>query len=423
MCMKILWMVNAILPQIAESQGMKCFSGGGWLVQLANKLGSQNQIELTIIYPTYNDKVCYGKTDLFVYYGVPEKRIPERKYNKKREEQYRNIIAEVSPDIIHIWGSEYVHSLEIFRASKGIVRQVVSIQGLISRYEEFYFADLPISISYRMTFRDLIRMDNLYFQKRRYKQRGIFEIALIKEIKNVIGRTEWDYAICKHINPFVKYFTCGEILRESFYSAIWTYDKCEKNSIFVSQGNYPIKGLHHVLKALLILREKYPDIHIYVAGVCPYNDESFKGKLKISSYGKYIREYICSNQLEQYVSFLGDLNEAQMCEQYLKTNVFVMPSAIENSPNSLGEAMILGVPCVAANVGGIGSLLSHEKEGFLYQGNEYHMLAYYISRVLDERETMKSFSENSRIRAKEYHDVERNVTSYLNVYEKLTGGK
>ena len=108
-----------------------------------------------------------------------------------------------------------------------------------------------------------------------------------------------------------------------------------------------------------------------------------------------------------------------MCEQYLKANVFVMPSAIENSPNSLGEAMILGVPCVAANVGGISSLISHGKEGFLYQGNENHMLAYYISKVFDEPETMILLSENSRRRAMEYHDIEKNVTSYLEVYEKL----
>ena len=66
-----------------------------------------------------------------------------------------------------------------------------------------------------------------------------------------------------------------------------------------------------------------------------------------------IMSYMRIRELEDKVSFLGPLNAEQMKAEYLRSNVFLCPSSIENSPNSLGEAQMLGVPCVASYVGGI----------------------------------------------------------------------
>ena len=60
----------------------------------------------------------------------------------------------------------------------------------------------------------------------------------------MIGRTDWDEACTKEINPKVQYHFCNESLRDSFYSGSWEYQNCEKHSIFMSQAATPIKGLH-----------------------------------------------------------------------------------------------------------------------------------------------------------------------------------
>ncbi len=54
-----------------------------------------------------------------------------------------------------------------------------------------------------------------------------------------------------------------------------------------------------------------------------------------------------------------------MRQQFLLAETYLLCSSIENSPNSLGEAMLTGVPCAAAAVGGVPSMLS-EKEGELF---------------------------------------------------------
>ena len=84
---------------------------------------------------------------------------------------------------------------------------------------------------------------------------------------------------------------------------------------------------------------------------------------------------------------------AEMKERFLRTNVFVSSSAIENSPNSIGEAMLLGTPIVASDVGGVSSLIEHGKTGFLYQADAPYMLAYYIEKLFDNSKLANQMSD------------------------------
>ena len=108
-----------------------------------------------------------------------------------------------------------------------------------------------------------------------------------------------------------------------------------------------------------------------------------------------------------------------MWEQYLKVNVFVLPSVIENSPNSLAEAMILGVPCIAADVGGVSSMLEHTKEGYIYRVDEPHMLAYYLYEIMQNQELAQSFSVNARERALQEFDEIANTQKVVEMYRDI----
>lgn len=65
---------------------------------------------------------------------------------------------------------------------------------------------------------------------------------------------------------------------------------------------------------------------------------------------------------------MGKLTAGQMRDRYLASSLYVCCSALENSPNSLGEAMLLGMPCVSADVGGIPSMFTDGVDGILYRG-------------------------------------------------------
>ena len=109
-----------------------------------------------------------------------------------------------------------------------------------------------------------------------------------------------------------------------------------------------------------------------------------------------------------------------MKQAYLSCNVFVLPSTIENSPNSLGEAMLLGVPCVASDVGGVTSMLEHEKEGLVYQSSAPYVLAHHIVRLFDLKADAARFGGAAAARARITHDPEENRKALLGIYETLS---
>ena len=207
-------------------------------------------------------------------------------------------------------------------------------------------------------------------------------------------------------------------MRDSFYMNNWELEKCERHSIFVSQSYYPLKGFHHVLEAAAIIKRYYKDIKIYTTGKDVFELSKIE-KVKESSYSSYIRSLICRYDLRDNVKFLGYLSESEICERYLKSHVFVSASSIENSSNSVAEAMLLGMPIVASAVGGVPDMLEDKKEGFLYQSDAPYMLAHYIMKMFEDDETAKEYGLAARKRALYTHDRDLNNQKLVEIYEKV----
>lgn len=174
----------------------------------------------------------------------------------------------------------------------------------------------------------------------------------------------------------------NETLRGVFYRDRWSKYNCQTYRIFLSQGDYPLKGFHYLLQAMPKILEQFPDAEVYVAGANILKAETWKDVLKLPAYGKYLKKLIREHHLEEKVTMLGRLDAEEMKKQYLSCHVFVCPSALENSPNSVGEAMLLGVPCVAANVGGIHNILTDGGDGFLYPPGMWMRWRTALSRFL-----------------------------------------
>lgn len=401
--MKILWLTNILLPQVNSELGIPESVYGGWLAGVSRDL-EQSGIKMVYISPYKETLKITGKD--FTGYT----------FNAKNPKLFfTNLIANEKPDIVHIWGTEYRHTLEMVEAFGLPQKIIISIQGLVSIYASHYYANIPNRVIYGFSIRDLLKLDNVYLAKRRFENNGVFEQRAIQNVYNVIGRTDWDEACAKQINPKINYHFCNETLRDAFYTKQWSYDKCEKNSIFASQANYPLKGFHRLIHALSIIIKKYPDAKIYVTGKSVFEIPFYR----ITYYHKYIADLILKLGVKNNVVFTGTLNSEKMREQYLKCNVFVCPSSIENSPNSLGEAMLLGVPSVAADVGGIKNMLRHGEEGYLYQDDASYMLAYYIIKIFDDPDQAINMGINARKHAQITHNRVINKNRLLEIYGNI----
>lgn len=396
--------------------GKEVVSVGGWLTAMLAPLINRKDISIGICFPIrQGNKLVRGQIENIKHYGFPKKTPLPHIYDSSVETHLKEAMEDFQPDIVHIFGTEYPHSLAMTKVFNNPQRTVINIQGLTSVIADHYYAGLPNNVISRYTFRDFVRQDNIRQQRMKFFKRGIFEVEALKNVNHVIGRTDWDKACTSQINPDAQYHFCNETLREKFYKHTWDISECDKYSIFLSQVEYPIKGFHYILKAMRYILRRFPNTQIYTTG------KNFLEipKYRISSYNKYIVELIVKYKLQNKVHFLGVLNEHEMCERYLKSHVFVSPSIIENESNSVSEAKILGVPVVASYVGGVTNRIMSEVDGYVYQHDAPYMLAHYVCKIFDSNVLALKFSENARKHAKNAHCRDVNTNRLLEIYSSI----
>lgn len=421
--MNVLWISGSPLPIFAKE--INCPGGGSlWLVSLSQKIRKalKDDEKFTIICAVPSVEFeCTRIIDNIEYIGVYSSNgLPYETYFTGK---VVDIINNFNPGVIHIWGTEGEFSYAGFKAVEkcGLKKNtVISIQGLVSVIPKHYYTGIPLKYIYGYSMVELKRRDNIFIQRKSFIKRGEYEKYIISNAINVIGRTDWDYTNSLFINPEIKYFHCNESLRKPFYENKWQIENCKRHTIFLSSSAYSIKGFHMMLEALGILKKFFPDVHAYVPGKDRLT-ASFSERIRFNGYDNYLLSLIKKYDLADNVTFLGHLDEEEMCKQYLAANVFVSSSSIENSSNAICESMILGTPVVASCVGGIQSLMTHEREGFLYSVDAPYMLAHYIKKIFENDSLAKELSENSRKRAFVTHNLDTICERTIEIYNEMIG--
>ena len=341
------------------------------------------------------------------------------------EAAFREIFLDFQPDMIHIFGTEFPHALAAVRAFGKPERTLIGIQGLCGEIAKVYMAGLPEAVQRKVTFRDFIRKDSIRQQQEKFIRRGENEAETIRNCGNITGRTRFDREGTAKLNPDAEYYSMNETLREEFYTGQWRMEECEPHSIFLGQGDYPLKGMHFVLEAMALLVPNYPDCRLYVAGSSVISHGTLKEKLKLPAYGKYLLSQIKGYGLEKHVTMLGKLDAEGMKEQYLKSSVFVCASVLENSPNTVGEAQLLGVPVAASMAGGIPDMVTDGEDGLLFPAGDAGGLAKAIERIwsMDTDDgglcLAERISGNARLRARSTHNGEANYRRLLSIYNEI----
>lgn len=433
--MRVLWVCNIMLPVVAEYLKLEASNKEGWLTGLSATIlrhQKENQIELGVCFPVSEEQAGLEQTlpvpgtdAKICAFGFYEDICRAEVYEERVEKQLKEIVKKFHPDMIHCFGTEYPHTLAAVKAFDNKERTLIGIQGLCSIYARYFRADLPDDVWKRRTFRDRVRRDDLRRQYEKYVQRGAYEIEAVQRAGHITGRTKWDKKHTGEWNPKAKYHFMNETLRSPFYEGCWQEENCKKYSIFLSQGDYPIKGLHYMLLAMPEILASYPEAELYVAGnsiiktAAEKGIKGLKGKLKLESYGSYILQLLKETGTLHKVRFLGRLNAEQMKARYLKSHVFVCPSSIENSPNSVGEAMLLGMPTVCAEVGGVADIFTDGADGLLYPAGDIKKLAEAVKVMFAGGERVTSYREAERRHAQSTHDAQKNYERLLELYLEI----
>lgn len=389
------------------------------MISGAKGIASQADMELAVatVSNLSHSFLCYNISNV-TYYVLPYGK-GNLIYNSDYENYWRQIKQDFNPDVVHIHGTEFTHGLSYVRAC-GTDNVVVSIQGLLSVIYRYSLGGLNYrDVVRNITVRDIISHTSLFDERNNFKRRSKYEIELLQSVHHIIGRTRWDKVHSMAIAKDSVYYNVNESLRDAFYQGAWSYDNCSKHTIFLSQGSSALKGAHWVFKALPLVLRSYPDTKIRIAGKDIVSCPNIRNRLCQTNYGKYLSRLIKSEGIEDRIEYLGVLSEHEMKREYLSANLFICPSSIENSPNSLGEAQILGVPCIASYAGGIPDFMRGELNKWMYRFDDPEMLAELICDMFEFKENV-DFSQ-AKLIALERHNREKNMELLISVYRKICG--
>lgn len=414
--MRVLWIGGFGLKSLNDNN-TSGYNGGGWLASLKKEIIKCSDVTLGV---AFCKEHCFQKVvqDNISYYVVPN-------YHKSRKDKYldfihikdvtrdeiqwshyenqlKMVIDDFKPDVIEIFGSEFYFSLAA-RVSKHIPT-VLHFQGILSLYIYIF---LPPGISkwqYIMSGKGLRGKYN-NFQYLAYWQRSAYrEKAVLKAVPHVIGRTDWDKQAIAVLNPNAKYHYGGEILRDVFYE---NKERTIPSKITISSTiSFPTyKGYDVILKVANILKnELHLDFVWNVYG--NINPDFIEKQVGLRHEGVDVR--LC-----------GVASPTQLRDALLESTMYFHPSYTENSPNSVCEAQILGVPVVASRVGGTDSLVEHGKTGFLYPVTDPYIAAYYIMYLVDNPDVNIAIGKAAKQVATARHDKKKIVNELMETYQEM----
>jgi len=383
---------------------------------LATRISNLPEHQLAIASIGNRETLQHIRTAAVQYYLLP--RSARVGYSRQLEDVFQSIDSKFQPDLVHIHGTEYPIGLACMRACPHLP-YVVSIQGLTGANAAAHFGGLSgWSIARHITLRDLLRRDSIWHSRRTRRINAPFERECLRRATIVSGRTAWDKSWAARVAPTTPYEICQESLRDEFYDAPkWSSSECKPYTLFMSQAHSPLKGLHQVLPALANLKHRFPTITLRIAGKDILNTVSFRSRVAMTGYGQFIAHLTRQLQLQNTLEFLGPLGESEMIHEFRRAHAFLCPSAIENSPNSVGEAQILGAPVIASNVGGIPDMIQHGETGLLYPFGDRRSLATLIERIFLENSLARTLSQNEISVARTRHDRLANLHRMLEIYE------
>lgn len=404
--MKVLW----FSPTPASySNKIRGHNGGGWITALQKIVQSVENIDLGIAFESAQDapKKVF---DSVAYYpivsdfGISEKFIQAKKLKKLLDKSIA-IINDFNPDIIHLFGSEQWYGLLVNHTNIPIV---IHIQGSLPSY---YNARYPVGMSIWnkifSTKTSLLQKLMAFRIDATFHKNAVQEESILKANHYFMGRTHWDKAIVNFYNPLSNYFVCQEALRDSFIKSEQKWEYKESNTIrLISVISGPLyKGVDVILKTAKLLKENTQlnfEWSICGTGKCDLIENIYNIKA-----------------INVNVHILGVLSQDELKEQLLNASFYIHPSYIDNSPNSVCEAQVLGIPIIATNVGGVSTLIKDKETGFLVPANDPLMIASIIVDNCNKKELLHQMSKASIALAMLRHDPVKIKTDLISVYKQI----
>jgi len=278
-------------------------------------------------------------------------------------------LRSIRPDIIHAHGTEFSYAISAVRSG---FKTLISVQGLIN-----------------LIFKDSGRV---FFKLSRYLER-----AALRQGKYFIPKSNFVKNYVKELNPSAFFFDIENIIGEAYFHAEAAPIK-DPQIIFVGSLQRS-KGIEDLLNAFAMVRSG----NLVVIGAATETElrnrwitlSKYFGK-GTPTYSEHLATMVRDLQIAGRVQFRNKQPSSVIADELSKSKVLVLPSYMENKPNVIMEALVVGIPVVAYNVGGIPDLIQDGYNGYLVEPGHIKELAGRIETIINDTVLFEKLSHNAK---------------------------
>jgi glycosyltransferase involved in cell wall biosynthesis len=269
--------------------------------------------------------------------------------------QIRSLLRQINPDIVHFNGFTFL-------AANREQPSILTIHGIA---EEDARWDDRWGIL-RQPRRLLLKLTEGYARRR---------------ISHVILISEYTKRFLPTNSNIQKTWLIENPIAESYFHV---ERALEPGRIFCCARIRPLKNTLGLIKAFALLVRQFPDARLRIAGTPEAN------------YLDICKRQVETDNLQDKVDFLENLSIDEVQIELSKANCLVVPSFQENAPLTIAEAMAVGVPVVAPNVGGVPEMIEDGKTGLLIDPHDPKSISDAVSKILSNGMLAHSMGQSAK---------------------------
>ncbi|MDY0855113.1 glycosyltransferase [Bacillus thuringiensis] len=245
-------------------------------------------------------------------------------------------------------------------------------------------------------------------------------IGYLENMKMLFDQGERFFPVCQYLADRLIAWGCPPEKIRVLYGGVdlnkYNYQTLQKEGSqnILSVGRLVEKKGHHILmQAFKQIQGKFPKARLTIIG---------RGELE-----EYIKSLAIQLNLGNSFHLLNHLPKDQVREQMINSDIFCAASLeasngdIEGIPNTLKEAMALGVPVISTDHAGIPELITNNKEGVLVQENNVDALANALEFMLANRDMWKSYTLAARKKIEGNFSLVQQLQQQAEFYDELVG--
>ena len=294
--------------------------------------------------------------------------------------QIQPLIGRYDPDIVHGFGTESAYGLLAISQGRP---SVIFVQGILEKLAPFS------------------RMPAINIAIRKY-----FERRVINKADGLIAETEFarQWALSRNEEARVK------VIPHTYNAVFFSSKPHFKESRIVCIGALSrIKGVTTVLRAFHAGINRAP--HLF-------------NKAELVFVGEGALRPVLEEMVEQWyirdrVSFLGHVKHDEIIQEMEKSNLLVIGSRMDTSPNVITEAHAAGLPVIGTAAGGIPDMIDEGRDGFVVQTDDCEAMALRMEHLLSDPQRCEEMGLAGRKKVRELNDPARIAEKHVDFYREI----